>query len=550
MTSTPSPGLPNSPHQTEKSKRYDRQLRLWGDHGQSALERSNVCLVNATAVGTEILKSLVLPGLGAFTILDPHKVEGQDAGNNFFLDQGCIGSSRGEVTMRLLLEMNHDVRGEFVEESVEQILESNPTFFNSFSLVITCGLPERPLMQLAIKLYKAGVPLLVVNTIGFLGYIRLQIEEHVVVESHPDESMPDLRLDQPWSELDTWLSQEAARMANMTRTDHGHTPYPVILYDFLRKWKTDHNGNLPLKYSEKKELKSVISQGVLMKENHPEIPEDEENFAEAGTAVNTVVRVSRIPSNTQAILQDDAAKQLTQESSAFWIMAGAVKDFVASKEEGNGLLPVAGNIPDMFSDSARYIQLQNIYRDRANSDAEAVYRRVQQTLESLGRSTDSISETEVKRFCKESANLRLIRGSSLAQETSGKSNSNFSSNLEDPDSDAIYYLVLKAAERYTSEHGASPGNASNDIESDIGLLKSCLTKLATEAGITTITPGQYDEHIHEVSRYGGCELHSISAFLGGVAAHEGIKLLTKQYVPIDNVVVYNAMTSTTSNFKV
>ena len=38
---------------------------------QAALERANVCLVNAEAVGTEILKSLVLPGLGNFTILDP-----------------------------------------------------------------------------------------------------------------------------------------------------------------------------------------------------------------------------------------------------------------------------------------------------------------------------------------------------------------------------------------------------------------------------------------------------------------------------------------------
>ena len=40
-------------------------------HLQAALERANVCLVNAEAVGTEILKSLVLPGLGNFTILDP-----------------------------------------------------------------------------------------------------------------------------------------------------------------------------------------------------------------------------------------------------------------------------------------------------------------------------------------------------------------------------------------------------------------------------------------------------------------------------------------------
>ena len=36
--------------------------RLWGDHGQSCLELAKVCLINATATGTEILKNLILPG--------------------------------------------------------------------------------------------------------------------------------------------------------------------------------------------------------------------------------------------------------------------------------------------------------------------------------------------------------------------------------------------------------------------------------------------------------------------------------------------------------
>lgn len=38
------------------------QYRLWGDHGQEALESAHVCVINATATGTEILKNLVLPG--------------------------------------------------------------------------------------------------------------------------------------------------------------------------------------------------------------------------------------------------------------------------------------------------------------------------------------------------------------------------------------------------------------------------------------------------------------------------------------------------------
>ena len=48
-----------------KKKRYDRQLRLWGEHGQEAMEECSVCLLNASACGSETLKNLVLPGARA-----------------------------------------------------------------------------------------------------------------------------------------------------------------------------------------------------------------------------------------------------------------------------------------------------------------------------------------------------------------------------------------------------------------------------------------------------------------------------------------------------
>merc|ERR1719290_857809 len=307
----------------------------------------------------------------------------------------------------------------------------------------------------------------------------------------------------------------------------------------------EDEGNIPANYKEKKLFKEEMLKGMRKSEKNPEVYEDEENFEEAAKAVNTVLVKTTIPSNTQNILNDTGAENISANSSNFWILAHALREFVAKENR----LPVSGVIPDMFSDSERYIKLQNIYREKASLDAEAVYRRVQQTLDSLGKPQDSIPENEVKRFCKESASLRLLRGSSLAQEYHGKSDSNLSAQLDDPDSDAIYYLILRAADRFVSERGVSPGAATVDIESDIGLLKSCLNQVVADAGIT-ITHGQYDEHVHEVCRYGGAELHSVAAFLGGVAGHEIIKLLTRQYVPIDNVVVYNATNSTTSKFKV
>ncbi len=66
---------------TTKEQRYDRQLRLWGDRGQEILENANICLIGASAIGTELLKDLVLPGIGSFTIVDDTMVSKKDLGN-------------------------------------------------------------------------------------------------------------------------------------------------------------------------------------------------------------------------------------------------------------------------------------------------------------------------------------------------------------------------------------------------------------------------------------------------------------------------------------
>lgn len=58
----------------EDKKKYDRQLRIWGAHGQKKLENARVCLLNAGPTGSETLKNLVLGGIAAFTIVDDAQV--------------------------------------------------------------------------------------------------------------------------------------------------------------------------------------------------------------------------------------------------------------------------------------------------------------------------------------------------------------------------------------------------------------------------------------------------------------------------------------------
>ena len=193
-----------------------------------------------------------------------------------------------------------------------------------------------------------------------------------------------------------------------------------------------------------------MMKGLRKKENNPEIDEDEENFEEAGRAVNTVLNKSTIPTSTRSIIDDPLAENVSASSSCFWILAHALREFVGSE----GRLPVSGVVPDMFSDSDRFIKLQNIYKEKANQDAEIIQRKVHQVLESLGKSTDLIPEVDVKRFCREARYLRVQKGSSLDKELSCSS---LSHHLEDPESDVLYYLVLRAVDQYMSQFHSNPG---------------------------------------------------------------------------------------------
>lgn len=47
----------------------------------------------------------------------------------------------------------------------------------------------------------------------------------------------------------------------------------------------------------------------------------------------------------------------------------------------------------------------------------------------------------------------------------------------------------------------------------------------------------------EVARAKGGELHNIAALTGGMVAQEMIKIITKQYVPIDNTCIFDGVSS-------
>ncbi|OEU15940.1 hypothetical protein FRACYDRAFT_240636 [Fragilariopsis cylindrus CCMP1102] len=131
--------------------KYDRQLRLWGAQGQRALSNTRVLSVGCSSAGTETLKNLVLPGVGAFTVMDfvddgddyddneddngcDSSVIGivtdQDSSTNFFLpkkESDNAVTTKAEAACKYLQELNPDVSGSYRNLSLTTKKNNNKT---------------------------------------------------------------------------------------------------------------------------------------------------------------------------------------------------------------------------------------------------------------------------------------------------------------------------------------------------------------------------------------------------------------------------------------
>uniref|UniRef100_A0A672GW89 NEDD8-activating enzyme E1 regulatory subunit n=1 Tax=Salarias fasciatus TaxID=181472 RepID=A0A672GW89_SALFA len=509
-----------------------RHEKLWGDHGQEALENAHVCLINATATGTEILKNLVLPGIGAFTIVDGHTVTGEDVGN------------KAQAATELLQELNSDVSGNFVEESPDKLLDNNPEFFQRFTIVIGVQIPESTCLRLGSVLWSASVPFLICKTYGLIGYMRLVVEEHTVIESHPDNALEDLRLDQPFAEFKNHI--ESFDLDNMDKKDHSHTPWIIIVAKYLERWLSEHNCQPPKTYKEKEAFRKLIREGIRKNDNG--VPEDEENFEEAIKNVNTALNPTKVPSAVEDLFNCEQCKNITSQTSAFWVMLRAVKEFVHN--EGSGSLPVRGTIPDMIADSQKFINLQNVYRERALQDATVVSKHVENLLQSVGKTfaTGVFLSHDLLLFCKNASFLRVVRCRSLAEEygVDTVNKDEITSYMDNSDSEMVFYLILRAVERFYQQHSRYPGVYNYQVEDDISKLKLCVNSLLQEYGLNVNIK---DDYIHEFCRYGASEPHTVAAFLGGSAAQEAIKIISHQFVPFNNTFIYNAMSQTSATLQ-
>jgi amyloid beta precursor protein binding protein 1 len=427
-------------------------------------------------------------------------------------------------------------------------LQQEPDFLAQHRLVLISGPVKRSTLDTLCNAAKAlNIPVLYLHSVGFYSVFSLQLPaEFPIVETHPDpEATQDLRLLNPWPEL----AAAGASISNLDCMDdhqHGHVPYVLLLLHYLEKWKQAHDGNVPSNYKEKSEFREFVRANA--RTNNAE--GGEENYDEAVAAVLKSLSPFSLRSSICEIFEMDQCRNLKQDSAEFWLIAAAVHEFYQKHK----VLPLPGSLPDMKAQSADYVSLQNIYKSKARKDVEEVTATVRRLEAQLGPRPAVIPEKDIEVFCKNAAHIKVIHGRDIPRiKGDAQTLKTITNNLSSSETLVPIFIACQILDDVMTD--IQEYNIADVSLDDESLWNTHIQRVISN--LTSGNPAAIDEGAREkileatqeLRRTEGGELHNVSALTGGLVAQEALKVITRQYVPLDNTCVFDGVRSRSEMYK-
>lgn len=547
-----------------ETSRYDRQLRLWGDDGQARLASARVCAIGATPATCEALKNLILGGIASFTLCDRLEVGlGSETSHEYLageLFEITLDDARdrrgkdkhiGQSLVEALVALNPKTTKGYYDGThpESKATDSYEEFYKRFDAVIvsTDAVSNEALCRLAKMCEAHNIPLATASACGLYGEVRTCAGTRWAVERVTPEgsTMMDLRLTSPWSELSAYVEMKTCDLERLDEAAFKHVPFVALLAHATKQCGSRDRRAV-------RDALAAMRRGV-----------DEENFDEAmANARYAWTDTGVVTEEIKRLIDDERARKLSPTSDKYWFLVAGLRAFI----EREGCLPLQGAIPDMTSTTESYVELQRLYADKAAKDAESVRRNALDAAHCAGVANpeEFIPESDATTFCKNCRHVRVLTWRPLeeellaSKETSGFVAESARSALEDP-AKAMSLYIFVALRARTSFNEISekrfPGDfktstaASVDhrVKKEASVMQALMMEWFTSKGIK-LTPEQAEmasNVAYETTRYGASRLNPVGAILGGIMSQELIKIITRQYTPMQNRLIYDGVRGTT-----
>ena len=546
--------------------KYDRQTRLWGE-GQILICASKLLCLNSDSCMSEILKNLILSGVGEVTIVDDSKISEEDLKNNFFVDAADVGKIRGEIVLKNLLELNPDVKGNFINKSVKDYLNDEKNDYKSFNILIGTNLQTEENNKLYSIAKKNCLGLTIVKNNGLMNYIRLYENYHGNMNLRLlDNPVADYRLSCPWKELVDFCN--TFNLEKMDLIDHKNVPYFVILILALEKFRKNKNNPKanPKTKEEKEELKNIVKSFMLSTGTEGE----NENIEEALSKIYfcndsynnlTTYKMQQIFDVIEKTPQKDLFSKSNNYMKLFFVYFISLKKFF----EKNKTYPLCGSIPDMISNTKNFISLKQIYNTKAKNDhkemRDMVNNEIKENKNLLSEdkkeldklvnnlTNDQIDIVDILNKNWPQVSLFVYPDNEFEEEAKNFDPDQFDEQFQQLN--FVWYLLFRASDKFFAKNKRYPGQNIDDFKKDVptlfGLLKEEYNKLSSKPNLGNELN---EDNTFEFCRMGRGYVPPVVSIVGSIASQEIIKLITYQFETVNNTIIYDGINVTLSNIKI
>ncbi|OHT15161.1 ThiF family protein [Tritrichomonas foetus] len=511
------------------NERYDRQIRLWGPHGQAAIQASTILFAGSDSTASEFLKNMVLHGVNNVIIVDDAIVTEKDLGSNFFVDADSLGKNRAETVASLLTELNPSSNITAIVAKPNDLAFLDNEKLDSNSFVLTSGnLKPSFLSELSDKCREKHIRHAHIQTSGYFGAFYVDGGLHHFFEGSAQSQYPleELRILNPFPELVEFF--DSLDFDKLDDAEHSHIVFPAILHRVRTSLLKELNVETLTSKNSVDVRAKIDSFRRLKKDPEPNADPfmDEPGIDEAHDNIFLIYGKPRLPLLAEECFM--VSDMIGEVDEPFWQLVRATQRFYKKY----AALPHYGGCPDMEASSAQYRKLKHVYLEKSEKDWAEI-------SEDLKSRNVQIDEETFDRFRRNVWKIGGIQYKPL-KETLEKLPDEYCLYDDASIRLGIVQHLFIAVRRFIENNNRPPSNT----EEDFSFLLAEIEKLK-DKNVEQQLPEQFiierEKFVREFCRYKGEVLPSVVASFAAMLAQEITKLIIKQANPVKGIVLYDAI---------
>ncbi|KAJ6619532.1 hypothetical protein B0H10DRAFT_2026134 [Mycena sp. CBHHK59/15] len=247
----------------EEVGRLDRQIRVWGFEAQQrpvVMRNATILVVRLKGTATEVIKNIVLSGIGKLVIMDGEDVVEEDLGSGFFFRDEDVGKKRVDAAKDRIESLNPLVTVETITTYAGLEGLAFDTTIQDVDLVCVTDWDRDGLIRMNEACRRSKKPFYAGGTYGLLGYIFCDLLHHDYVapndRSAPKETQKNIKLSATYPPLSEALHH---RWTGLTKRQTKELN-PAVVFAILAIWEYQtRHGQLPTGSGDVAELQSIAN---------------------------------------------------------------------------------------------------------------------------------------------------------------------------------------------------------------------------------------------------------------------------------------------------